>query len=532
MSTTETTTTEQLPRGVELPAHADVAIIGSGFSGLAMAVELKQAGREDFVILERGHDVGGTWRDNAYPGCACDVPSHVYSFSFAPNPEWSTTFSPQPEIHAYIQKVARDLGLVEHVRFGCEVEDAKWDSAAQRYEIRTSAGSMTARVLVSAAGPLSEPSIPDIKGLRDFKGTIFHSASWDHEHDLAGERVAVIGTGASAIQFVPKIQPEVGELHLYQRTAPWIMPRTERKITRAERAVYRRFPAAQRAMRTGIFWGRELIALPLLRHRLTPLLRKVGEAHLRKQVPDPELRARLTPDYEPGCKRLLISNTYLPALTQPNVSVLTDGIQEVRENSIVDANGVEREVDTIILGTGFHVTDLPIVQRLRDGDGRTLGEHWADGLSAHRGTTVAGFPNLFFLLGPNTGSGHMSVIFNAESQVSYVMGALEHMERAGAAAVEPRPEAQDAWNDSVQARMDGTVWTAGGCASWYLDANGRNTTLWPDFAFRFRQEVKRFAPAEHELVLAGVPVPVSPPVSVPLSAAVPVSTAPKAEVVA
>jgi cation diffusion facilitator CzcD-associated flavoprotein CzcO len=509
MSPTDTTTVDQLPAAVDLPAHADVAIVGSGFSGLAMAVQLKNSGREDFVILERGHDVGGTWRDNAYPGCACDVPSHVYSFSFAPNPEWTTTFSPQGEIQAYIQRVARDLGLVEHVRFGCEVEDARWDEDAQRYEIRTSAGAMTARVLVAAAGPLSEPSIPDIPGLRDFKGTLFHSATWDHDHDLAGERVAVIGTGASAIQFVPKIQPQVGELHLYQRTAPWVMPRTERKITRGERALFRRFPSTQRAMRSAIYWGRELIALPLLRHRLTPLLRRVGEAHLRRQVPDPELRAKLTPGYEPGCKRLLISNTYLPSLTKPNVQVLTDGIREVREHSIVDANGVERAVDTIILGTGFHVTDMPIVDRVRDGEGRTLGEHWVDGLSAHRGTTVAGFPNLFFLLGPNTGSGHMSVVFMAEAQTEYVMGALEHMDRQSAAAVEPRAEAQDAWNASVQSRMDGTVWTAGGCASWYLDANGRNTTLWPDFAFRFRQEVRRFQPAEHLLVPAGVPAEVT-----------------------
>src|SRR4051794_21782408 len=382
-----------------LPQHTEVAIIGSGFSGLAMAAELKRAGREDFVILERAGDVAGTWRDNTYPGCACDVPSHLYSFGFAPNPEWSSTFSPQPEIYEYIRRVAREQGLYEHCRFGVEVESGDWDDETQRWRIKTSAGELTARAIASAAGPLSEPAIPDIPGLRDFKGTIFHSATWNHDHDLAGERVAVIGTGASAIQFVPQIQPKVAQLHLFQRTPPWIMPRPDRPLTKFEKRLYKRFPQLQIAMRNGIYWGRESFAIPMLHHKLAKVIKLAGLRHLKHAIKDPELRAKVTPNYEPGCKRILVSNDYLPSLDKPNVDVVTDGIAEVRERSVVDSNGVEREVDTIILGTGFHVTDLPIAERVRGRDGRTLTEHWGGTLQALRGSSVAGFPNLFFVLG-------------------------------------------------------------------------------------------------------------------------------------
>ena len=490
-----------------LPAAVDIAIVGSGFSGLAMAVRLKRAGHDDFVLLERGHDVGGTWRDNSYPGCACDVPSHLYSFSFAPNPEWSSTFSPQPEIQAYLKKVAGEEGVLPHVRFGQEVEDASWDDDAQRWRLRTSGGELTARVLLSAAGALSGPSIPDIPGLHDFEGAMFHSASWDHDHDLSDERVAVIGTGASAIQFVPQIQPDVAELHLFQRTPPWITPRRARPLTRIERAVYRRFPAAQRAMRGGIYWARELYAIPMLHAGLSRVIEMVGRSHLRRQVPDAELREKLTPDYAPGCKRILISNDYLPSLAKANVDVVTDAIAEVREHSVVTRDGREVEVDTIIFGTGFHVTDLPIAERVRGRDGRSLAEHWDGSLEAHRGTTVAGFPNLFFLLGPNTGLGHTSVVFMAETQADYVIRALAQMRKRGAVAVEPRAEAQQTWNDSVQERMKRTVWTSGGCESWYIDSNGKNTTLWPDFTFRFRDALRRFDAAEYAFAPAPVEAP-------------------------
>jgi cation diffusion facilitator CzcD-associated flavoprotein CzcO len=502
-------------RETGVPAHARVAIIGSGFSGLAMAAELKRSGQDNFVILERANDVAGTWRDNTYPGCACDVPSHLYSFGFAPNPDWSSTFSPQAEIYAYIRRVADEQGLTPHVRSGIEVEEAAWDDEQRLWRLKTSGGEMTATAVASAAGPLSKPAIPDIPGLHDFNGTIFHSASWDHDHDLTGERVAVIGTGASAIQFVPQIQPKVAKLHLFQRTAPWIMPRPDRPITKLERFLYRRFPSLQSAMRRGIYWGRELFAIPMLHHRLAKLIEKAGRRHLQRQVKDPELRAKLTPDYSPGCKRILVSNDYLPSLEKPNVEVIIDGIAEIREHSVVDGNGVEREVDTIILGTGFHVTDLPIAERVRGRDGRTLAEHWDGTLSALRGTTVAGFPNLFFVLGPNTGLGHTSVVLMAEAQAGYIRQLLEHMDRTGVAAIEPRQDAQDAWNAEIQRKSAGTVWLNGGCNSWYIDRNGKNSTLWPDHTFKFFAAMKRFEPSEYRVVPSAVPTPAETPIEVP-----------------
>ncbi len=487
--------------------EVEIAIVGTGFSGLAMASRLKRAGRDDFVLLERAREVGGTWRENTYPGCRCDVPSHVYSFSFAPNPDWSSTFSAQPEIRDYLRRAAADEGLLEHVRFGCEVESASWDAELRRWRLRTSTGTLLARSLVAGAGPLHEPKLPDIPGLREFEGTIFHSATWNHDHDLDGERVAVIGTGASAIQFVPQIQPRVAKLHLFQRTAPWVMPRRDRRITKLERAAYRRFPALQRLMRSSIYWAREAIAIPMLRAAFAPLLRAVGEAHLRRQVPDRRLRAKLTPDYLPGCKRILVANDYLPSLGEANVEVVCDGIAEVRGRSIVSADGSEREVDTIILGTGFHVLDMPIADRITDGEGRSLAEHWDGSPRAHRGTMVAGFPNLFFLLGPNTGLGHNSVVYMAEAQADYVLQALGHLRERDLETLEVTADSQRRWNDGIQRRMKGTVWLEGGCSSWYLDRNGLNTSLWPDFSFRFARSLRRFDPDEHRGVPAADPAP-------------------------
>jgi cation diffusion facilitator CzcD-associated flavoprotein CzcO len=480
-----------------LPAHADVVVVGAGFSGLAMARELRRRGHRDFLVLERADDVGGVWRDNTYPGCACDVPSHLYSFSFALNPEWSSTYSPQPEIHAYLKRTAEQEGLLDRVRFGCELTDARWDPEAAQWRLETTRGVLTARALVVAPGGLVEPKLPDIPGLADFPGTVFHSARWNHEHRLDGERVAVVGTGASAIQFVPRIQPRVGKLVLFQRTAPWILPRTDRPITRLERAVFRRVPGAQRLMRTLVFWLREAGALTMLRPALSVLSRTSGLAHLRRQVPDRELRRKLTPRYAPGCKRILLSNDYLPSLTRPNVEVLTEGLAEVRGSTVVGTDGSEREVDTIILGTGFEVTEPPIAERIRDGAGRSLADHWDGSMRAHKGTTVAGFPNLYFLTGPNTGLGHTSVVLMAEAQVRYVAQALRHE------VVEVRPEAEAAWNELVQRKTRGTVWVSGGCASWYLDRRGLNTTLWPDFQHRFTLALRRFEPSEHRI--ASVP---------------------------
>ncbi|MGB2710390.1 MAG: NAD(P)/FAD-dependent oxidoreductase [Conexibacter sp.] len=486
--------------GPALPAHVDIAIVGSGFSGLGMAIKLKDAGREDFVVLERAEDVGGTWQANTYPGCQCDVPSNLYSFSFAPNPDWSQTFALQPEIWAYLRRVADEYGIRPHVRLRCEVLGAEWDEGAGRWRIETSRGALTARVLVAGTGGLSEPALPDIPGMETFAGPAFHTARWEHDAELAGKRVAVIGTGASAVQVIPRIQPLVGQLSVFQRTPPWIMPHPGRSVRPRERLLFRMLPWLQRAVRGAVYWGRETYVLPFKFHRLSRLPERIARAHLEKQVADPRLRAELTPDYEIGCKRILMSNEYFPALQQPNVELVTSGIRELRPHAILTTDGTEHPVDAIVYGTGFRVSDMPVGERLRGAGGCLLGDVWREqGLSALRGTTMAGFPNLFMLVGPNTGLGHNSIVFMIESQLAYVMDALRAMDAHGATVLDTRPGAQAAFNDELQAAMRGTVWTEGGCASWYLDARGRNTTLWPGTSWSFRRATRRFDLAEHVL---------------------------------
>jgi cation diffusion facilitator CzcD-associated flavoprotein CzcO len=483
-----------------------IAIIGTGFAGLGMAIRLKQEGIDDFVVLEKADDVGGTWRENTYPGVQCDVPSHLYSFSFAPNPGWSRTFPLGDEIWDYLRDCAQRYGVMPHIRFGQEVQSADWDEERQRWRIETADDTLTAQVLVAGTGPLHEPSIPDLPGLERFQGKAFHSAEWDHDHDLTGERVAVVGTGASAIQFVPRIQPKVSRMHVFQRTPPWIMPHPDRAITPLEQRVYRTLPTAQLAMRAGIYWARETFVLGFMNKRLAKAPERVALKHLRDQVPDPELRRELTPDYTLGCKRVLISNDYFPSLMQPNVDLVTDGISEVRESSVVTAAGEELDVDTIIYGTGFRVTDPPSAHLVRGRDGSTLAETWQGSMEAHLGTTIAGFPNLFFLVGPNTGLGHNSIVFMIESQLNYVLDALRTMDARGAGAIDVRPEAQARFNAAIQKRLRNTVWNSGGCASWYLDHTGRNTTLWPGFTWPFRRLLRNFD-AEHYELSPAVPAP-------------------------
>lgn len=478
--------------------HHHVIIIGTGFAGLGMAIQLQRHAMTDFVVLERAAEVGGTWRDNSYPGCACDVPSALYSFSFEPNPFWTHSFSGRQEIWDYLRRCAQRYGLAPRIRFRHEVLAATWDHPRRRWRVRTNRGELSCDVLITATGPLSEPKIPELPGLEAFRGKAFHSACWDPDYDVRGRRVAVAGTGASAVQFVPRIQPAVSLLTLFQRTPGWIMPRGERRIGDVEQRLYRAMPSLQRLVRAGIYCGREsLVPGFAVNPRLLKIAERMARAHLRRQVDDPQLRAKLTPDYTIGCKRILISNDYLPALTQPNVEVITSGIARVGADWVQAGDGARRQVDTIIFGTGFHVTDMPMATWVRGRDGRALAEAWSRGAHAHRGTTVAGFPNLFILVGPNTGLGHTSLIYMIESQVAYVIGALRYLRRTGAAAVEVRPEAQDAYNQSVQRWMRGTVWTTGGCASWYLDAHGHNTTLWPTFTWRFRHATRTFQPSEY-----------------------------------
>lgn len=478
--------------------HHRVVIVGTGFAGIGMAIRLREQGLTDFIVLERADDIGGTWRDNTYPGAACDVPSHLYSFSFALNPGWSRSFSGQQEIWDYLHRCADSYGVRPHLRLRHEMVDAWWDHDTRRWHVDTTDDGFTADVLITGTGALSDPSTPDIPGLDSFEGTVFHSARWDHSHDLSGERVAVIGTGASAIQFVPQIQPQVGSLTLFQRTPPWIMPRWDRDLLGVERALYRTLPKLQRFVRSAIYWARESYVLGFsVDQRFMKVAEKLARGHLRNQVGDPQLRVKLTPDYTIGCKRILISNDYYPSLMKSNVDVETSHISELGPRSVRTVDGVEREIDTIIFGTGFHVTDMPVASRIRGRDGRSLADTWADGAQAHRGTTVTGFPNLFMLVGPNTGLGHTSMVYMIESQVDYVLDALSHLERSDAAAVEARPEAQASYNRSLQEQMRDTVWTTGGCGSWYLDEQGRNTTLWPSFTWRFRRATRRFEPAEY-----------------------------------
>jgi cation diffusion facilitator CzcD-associated flavoprotein CzcO len=489
-------------------SHSRIAIIGAGFAGLGAAVRLRQAGIEDFVVFEKNSDVGGTWWDNSYPGCQCDVPSHLYSFSFAPNPDWSNTYSPQPEIWAYLRHTAERFGVLPNIRLNTPVLDACWDETARTWRLETSDGVHTADVVIGGNGALSEPSTPDIPGLDRFRGKAFHSARWDDTDDLKGKRVAVVGTGASAIQIVPNIQPDVAQLHVFQRTPPWVLPHSGRPIKDVERRLYRHVPVTQRFVRGLVYWTRELVAYGMTRNpRMLKPVRRLAKRHLYDQVKDPALRRKLKPGYTPGCKRLLPSNDYYPALTKDNVEVVTDGIAEIKEHSIVTVDGTEREIDVLVLATGFHVTDNPMMERVRGGDGRSLLEHWRQhGAQAYLGTTVPGFPNLFLLAGPNTGIGHTSLVFMIEAQIAYVMGALRMMTARKAATVEIRQEPFEAYNNELQAKMQRTVWNTGGCASWYLDDQGRNTTLWPDFTWKFRQLTRRFDDENYEFGAPATPV--------------------------
>ena len=476
-----------------------VVIVGTGFSGLGMAIQLRKEGRDDFVILEKAHDVGGTWRDNSYPGCACDIPSHMYSFSFEQNPGWSRAYSPQPEIWRYMREVAAKYDLRRFIRFGQEMTGARWDADENRWHVSTRGGDEFAGdALVAGVGALHLPQIPELPGIENFAGPAFHSARWRHDVDLSGKRVAVIGTGASAVQFVPEITKDVEALTLFQRTPPWIMPKADHAMSGRTRALFRAFPPAQRAYRTLLYWLLEARAIGFNGQSwVMKIGQRLAKRNIDGAIKDPVLRAKVTPDYTMGCKRVLISNDYYPALARDNVDVVTAGVQEVREHSLVDAAGVEHEVDAIVYGTGFHVTDafddLEIVGR----DGRNLGKEWAsEGMRTHLGITVAGFPNLFFLLGPNTGLGHNSVVFMIEAQISYVAEALR---LARGRAIEPRPEVQERFNTEIQRKLAKGIWTRGGCKSWYLDAKGVNRTIWPGFTWRYWLDTRKVRREDFEL---------------------------------
>jgi cation diffusion facilitator CzcD-associated flavoprotein CzcO len=484
----------------ELPAEVDVAIVGAGFGGLGMAIRLEQAGLRDFALLERASDVGGTWLANAYPGCRCDVPSNLYSYSFAPTPEWTHSYPEQPQILAYLRACARRFGVLDRTHLRCELLRARWAPEAGRWEIETSRGPLAARVLIAAPGLLSEPSVPRLPGLDAFRGTVMHTAAWDHGHDFTGERVALIGTGATAVQVGPRLRPRVARLHVFQRTAPWVLPHAGRRVGPALRRLYREAPAVQRVARAGVYGLREALVPGLIG---APALLRAHEAAalalLRAQVRDPELRARLTPRYRIGCKRVLLSNEWFPTLTAPNAELVSEPIAEVREGAVVTADGRERPLDAIVLATGFVPTDPPIARRVHGDGGRTLSEAWGGSPQAYLGTAVAGFPNLFLLYGPNLNLGHSSIVYMLEAQIGYVLQALRLLGERGGAALRVRAEVQDAYNAQLQARLASTVWNTGGCGSWYFDAHGRNSTMWPGFTFAYRRRVRALDPGDYDL---------------------------------
>jgi cation diffusion facilitator CzcD-associated flavoprotein CzcO len=477
--------------------HTQVLIVGAGFSGIALGRALRKSRFTDFRILERGPDAGGVWQ---YPGCRCDVPSHLYSFSFAPNPEWTSTYSPQPEIQDYLRRCLDRFGLRPHLHTSVEVEEAHWDEEDALWHVTTDAGPWTAQVLVSAVGPLTEPRLPDVPGIDRFRGKIMHSARWDHDHDLTGERVASIGTGASAIQYVPEIADRTGRLFVFQRSAAWITPHDKRPITDAERAAFRKNPWRQRIERGKAYAAKELLVLGFVKQpRLMRLLQSVARRHLEKQVADPALRRALTPDFTLGCKRIVPSNTWYPALQMPNVELVPRALREIREHSVIDADGVEREVDTIIFGTGFHVSDIPFAAKVTGRTGESMATVWGGSPRAYLGVSVPGFPNFFLFLGPNSGLGHSSMVYMIEAQAEHVKNAIRALDTLGSDTIEVDQRVHDAYNEELDRKLATTVWETGGCQSFYRDANGRNATLYPDWTFAFRRRAARWQPDAYRL---------------------------------
>ena len=482
-------------------AHVEHLIVGAGFAGLCAAIKLQEDGETDFLVVERGSTVGGTWRDNTYPGACCDVPSQLYSYSFASH-DWPKSYSPQPDIQAYIERVAQRSGTLDRFAFHTTMEHAAWDAASQRWTVRISSPegerTVTARTLIVGAGGLSEPKLPDLAGLDTFQGEVFHSARWDHGVDLAGKRVAVIGTGASAIQIIPELQQVAertgGHLDVYQRTAPWVIPRNDRTYKGVEAAALKRFPALRKVYRTGVYWAHEgYVPAFTMAPKMALPAQKAAQANIALGIKDPVLRAKVTPHFAIGCKRILRSNTYYPALAADTTELVTDRIAKVTGNAIVTADGVERPVDVIVVATGFHTTELPIAEHITGTAGHTLADAWrTTGMAAYKGTTVPGFPNLFMIVGPNTGQGHTSMVFMIEAQVAYITGAVRTMRREGYGALEPHQAAYRRWNADLQRRMKRTVWNTGGCSSWYLDDQGRNTVLWPKATFTFRRQLASF----------------------------------------
>ena len=477
-----------------------VAIVGAGFGGIGLGIKLRQAGIESFTIFEKAGGVGGVWRDNCYPGLTCDVPSHLYQFSFEPNHDWTRRFPQRDEILAYLERLTDKHGLREHMRFATEVASADFDEERACWVLRLVGGEeFEADVLVTATGQLSRPSFPRIPGLDRFGGELFHSARWNHDYDMRGKRVGAIGTGASAVQYVPEIAPLVERLHLFQRTPGWVIPKPDRPYRPREKALFRRVPAIVALSRRLTFMRFELFTLAMTRAYWLLRLYELGyERRLRREIPDPELRRRLVPNYPMGCKRVLISNDYLPALARPNVEVVTEDIREVTEAGVVTADGRTREVDCIVLGTGFQANEFLAPMAIRGRAGADLDDVWRDGAEAYLGLAISGFPNMFMLYGPNTNLGAGSIITMLESQIGFVVEAVRDLQRTGARWMDVRGDVQSAFNQEVQERLTDSVWTAG-CNSWYRTESGRVTNNWAGFVTEYRRRTRRPDPSDFVL---------------------------------
>ena len=480
-------------------SQRSIAVVGAGFGGVGAAVMLRRAGYDDVTVFERGERVGGVWHHNTYPGAACDIPSHLYEFSFAPNPRWSRRYAPQAEIQAYLEDVARRHGVLDRIRTGTEVTSARWDGERSRWVLETAAGAHEADMLIACCGQLSEPSVPPIPGLDGFAGPAFHTARWRHDVELAGRRVAVMGTGCSAIQVVPAIQPIAAHVDVYQRSPGWTIPKMDFAYRERTRRLFQRLPALQRLDRAAILAVQELGAAAMTRHRwLLPALRAVARHQITKAIPDSELRRKVTPRDEVGCKRIMLTDDWYPTLTRPNVELVADRVAAVTADAIRTEDGRERPADVLVLATGFKTHGFVAPMEIAGSGGRSLAQEWAGVPRAYFGLTVPGFPNLFVLYGPNTNGGTGSVIYTIEAGMRHVLAALATMERADARRIEVRREAADEFDRTLRAALADTVWHTG-CTNWYVDENGHDPNQWPWLQRTYRRRTARIAPGAYEL---------------------------------
>lgn len=479
-----------------------VGIVGAGFGGVGIGARLREAGIEQFTIFERGDTVGGVWRANTYPGAACDVPSHLYSFSFAPGHNWSRRYAPQAEILRYMQDCVDEFGLAPHLRLGVEVTEARFDAEAGRWTLTSDDGEQHSfDLLVTACGQLTHPATPAIPGAEEFEGPAFHSAEWDHDVDLEGKRVAVIGTGASAIQFVPAIADTAATLTIYQRSAPWILPKMDRAYPAWERRIFERFPARVAAARLGMFAFIETATYGFTGHSwLMAPFRRISERERRRRLRDPELIAKATPDTEIGCKRILFTSDWYPTLARPDVELVAGAIERIGPGGVTGPDGVERPADVIIYGTGFQSLDFVAPMDVYGLDGQELKRDWGERPEAYLGTTVSGFPNMFVLYGPNTNHGSGSVPYTLECQFSYVLDAIRRLREDGLRWLDVRPEAQRAWREEMAERSARTVWVSGG-HNWYLNEAGENTNNWPGPWLEYRRRTRRINPGDYRVAV-------------------------------